>query len=161
MYFLKMRNNSISFFLVEGIFGKSQVRGGAGAEGDGEPLEALTVSASARPTAKLATVLHFMIMSMNCEYFILYTLYCECLFCQTKSAYIGNNILSSEHQTGHSIPNDNKDCESFLSKYFNRVPDLHFEADICIDQNIDLKLYFESSNILLKFKILMLFNCLE
>ena len=46
-----------------------------GAEGDGEPLEALTVSASARPTAKLATVLHFMIMSMNCEYFILSTLY--------------------------------------------------------------------------------------
>ena len=30
MYFLKMRNNSISFFLVEGIFGKSQVRGGRG-----------------------------------------------------------------------------------------------------------------------------------
>ena len=115
--------------------------GGARAEGDGEPLEALTVSASARPTAKLATVLQFMIMSMNCEYFILYTLYCECLFCQTKSAYIGNNILSSEHQTGHSIPNDNKNCESFLSKYFNRVPDLHFETDICIDQNIDLKLY--------------------
>ena len=61
MYFLTMRNNSISFFLVEGIFGKSQVRGGA--EGDGEPLEALTVSASARPTAKLATVLQFMIMT--------------------------------------------------------------------------------------------------
>ena len=75
MYFLKMRNNSISFFLVEGIFGKSQVRGGAEGEWDGEPLEALTVSASARPTTKLATVLHFMRMSMNCEYFILYTLY--------------------------------------------------------------------------------------
>ena len=60
-------------------------------------------------------------------------------------------LCPSDHQTGHSIPNDNKDCESFLSKYFNRVPDLHFEADICIDQNIDLSL--ESINILLKFKI--------
>ena len=150
----------MSFFPLKVFLAKVRC-GGARAEGDGEPLEALTVSASARPTATLATVLHFMIMSMNCEYFILYTLYCECLFCHTKSAYIGNNILSSDHQTGHSIPNDNKNCESFLSKYFNRVPDLHFETDICIDQNIDLKLYFESINILLKFKILMLFNCLE
>ena len=54
-----------------------QKSGAGGAEGDEEPLEALTVSASARPTAKLATVLQFMIMTwvVNTLYFILYTFY--------------------------------------------------------------------------------------